>query len=58
MGQSCSEADGLIPYLDYTTPTFFDDFSAAVQELLAGKRDPAKFTSGVEAVFKKFAESQ
>ena len=33
--QKLNEADGVIPYLDYTTPTFFDDISAAIQELLA-----------------------
>jgi raffinose/stachyose/melibiose transport system substrate-binding protein len=52
------EADGLIPYLDYTTPTFYDDISAAVQELLAGKHDPAAFTAGVERAFRKFADAQ
>jgi raffinose/stachyose/melibiose transport system substrate-binding protein len=53
-----NESDGLIPYLDYTTPTFFDDISAAIQELLAGKDDPAQFTAGVEEVFRKFADSR
>ncbi len=53
-----SEADGLIPYLDYATPTFYDEISASVQELLAGKRDPAEFTSGVQAAYGKFVEAQ
>ena len=35
-----NDADGVIPYLDYTTPTFYDDISGAIQELLAGKRTP------------------
>ena len=55
---SLSEADGLIPYLDYATPTFYDEISASVQELLAGKRDPAEFTSGVQAAYGKFVEAQ
>ena len=37
--QKLNEADGVIPYLDYTTPTFPDDISGAIQELLAGKQD-------------------
>ena len=52
-----NEADGLIPYLDYTTPTFYDDISAAVQKLLAEKDSPSKFISGVESVFTKFAST-
>ena len=52
-----NEADGVIPYLDYTTPTFYDDITAAIQELLAGKQDPAAFTEGVQADFDKWAES-
>ncbi len=48
------EADGLIPYLDYTTPTFYDDISAAVQKLLAEKDSPSEFVSGVQSVFEKF----
>ena len=56
--QKLNEADGVIPYLDYTTPTFYDDISAAIQELLAGKQDPAEFTAGVQEAFDKWAESR
>ena len=53
-----AEADGLIPYLDYATPTFYDEISAAVQELLAGKQQPAAFASGVQDAYATFTESQ
>jgi raffinose/stachyose/melibiose transport system substrate-binding protein len=53
-----NEADGIIPYLDYTTPTFYDDISSAIQELLGGKKDPAEFTAGVEEAFRKFADAR
>jgi raffinose/stachyose/melibiose transport system substrate-binding protein len=53
-----NESDGLIPYLDYTTPTFYEDISGAIQELLGGKSDPQQFTSGVEEAFRKFADEQ
>ena len=56
--QKLNEADGVIPYLDYTTPTFYDDITAAIQELLAGKQDPAQFTAGVQRKFDKWAESR
>lgn len=35
-----SEKDGLLPYLDYTTPTFYDTLTAAVQEMMAGQQTP------------------
>jgi raffinose/stachyose/melibiose transport system substrate-binding protein len=53
-----NDADGIIPYLDYTTPTFFDDISGAIQELLGGKQDPQQFTAGVEEAFRKFADAR
>jgi raffinose/stachyose/melibiose transport system substrate-binding protein len=53
-----SESDGLIPYLDYATPTFFDEISGAIQQLLAGRQDPAEFTAGVERAYRKFTESR
>ena len=56
--QQLSDSDGLIPYLDYTTPTFYDDISAAIQQLLAGRDDPAQFTAGVESAFRKFADER
>jgi raffinose/stachyose/melibiose transport system substrate-binding protein len=55
--QKLNEDDGVVPYLDWTTPTFYDDISAAIQELLAGKQDPAQFTSGVQEAYGKWAES-
>jgi raffinose/stachyose/melibiose transport system substrate-binding protein len=56
--QKLNAADGVIPYLDYTTPTFYDDISGAIQELLAGKQDPAAFTKGVQEKYDKWAESR
>ena len=40
--QKLNDADGVIPYLDYTTPTFYDDITGAIQELLAGKQRPGR----------------
>lgn len=44
-----SDADGFVPYLDYTTETFYDDLSGALQKLLAEKSSPEEFTKGVQA---------
>jgi len=46
--RALGEADGLIPYLDYTTPTFGDDLGGAIQEMLAGKQSPEEFAQGVQ----------
>jgi raffinose/stachyose/melibiose transport system substrate-binding protein len=56
--KSLNQADGLIPYLDYTTPTFYDDISAEIQRLLAGKDTPSQFTKNVQAAFDKWNRSR
>lgn len=55
--RALNEANGIIPYLDYATPTFYDDISGAIQELLDGRQSPEDFTSGVEARYSEFAGS-
>jgi len=52
-----NEANGIIPYLDYATPTFYDDVSGAIQELLAEKQSPEDFTKGVESKYSEFTGS-
>jgi raffinose/stachyose/melibiose transport system substrate-binding protein len=52
-----SETDGLTPYMDYATPTFYDDFSGAVQRLLGGKLTPDAFTKGVQESYAKFTDT-
>src|SRR3954452_5169255 len=56
--QKLNAADGVIPYLDYTTPSFPDEVSSAIQKLLAGKQSPTEFTSGVQKDFDKCAKTQ
>ena len=46
----------MIPYLDYATPTFYDEITAAIQRLLAGKTKPGEFTQSVQDGYAKFAE--
>ena len=52
-----NDTDGLTPYMDYATPTFYDDFSGAVQKLLAGKTSPDAFTKSVQEDYAKFADT-
>jgi raffinose/stachyose/melibiose transport system substrate-binding protein len=56
--KTLSDNDGLTPYMDYATPTFLDDFSGAVQRLLAGKVKPDAFAKSVQEDYAKFADKQ
>src|SRR3954453_13064966 len=51
-----SDTDGLTPYMDYATPTFYDDFSGAVQKLLGGRLQPNAFTKSVQSDYAKFTD--
>ena len=48
--QKVSAADGLVPYLDYSTPTFYDTITAALQNLIGGKSTPEQFTQTLQAL--------
>jgi raffinose/stachyose/melibiose transport system substrate-binding protein len=56
--QKLNSVDGIIPYLDYTTPTFYDDITAAIQELLGGKQSPQQFTAGMQKAYAKWNDSR
>jgi raffinose/stachyose/melibiose transport system substrate-binding protein len=55
--RTLADADGLVPYLDYATPTFYDDITAAVQRLLAGRVTPSDFVGGLQDDYEKFTGS-
>ena len=55
--QALNEAEGLTPYIDYATPTFFDDFAGAVQKLLPGRTAPDAFVKDVESDYSKFTDT-
>jgi raffinose/stachyose/melibiose transport system substrate-binding protein len=50
-------AEGLVPYLDYSTPTFYDDITSQIQRLLAGKVQPQGFTQQVQSDYSKFTRT-
>lgn len=52
------DADGEVPYLDYSTPTFYDTLTAAMQELLAGQADPQQFAERLQKDYSEFLTSQ
>ena len=52
--QKINAANGLVPYLDYSTPTFYDTITAALQNLIGGKATPQQFTQTLQADYSKF----
>jgi raffinose/stachyose/melibiose transport system substrate-binding protein len=56
--ENLSKADGLVPYLDYSTPTFYDTITASLQGLIGGKTTPEEFTKALQADYAKFHGSK
>jgi raffinose/stachyose/melibiose transport system substrate-binding protein len=52
--RALNDADGLTPYIDYATPTFYDDFSGGVQRLLPGRLSPKEFVDDMQDKYAKF----
>ncbi len=52
------KADGVVPYLDYTTPTFYDTITAGVQELLGGQSNPQQFVDALQKDYAAFLTSK
>jgi len=52
------EKDGLVPYLDYATPTMPDTIGAALQDLLAKKATPEQFVDRLEKDYAAFASAK
>ncbi|ADI05257.1 sugar ABC transporter, substrate-binding protein, putative [Streptomyces bingchenggensis BCW-1] len=53
-----SAADGLVPYLDYSSPTFFDTITAALQGVISGKTSPEKFAATLQQDYGAFMKKQ
>lgn len=56
--RSVQAANGLVPYLDYSTPTFYDTLTASVQDLVAGKATPEQFTQTLQTDYSAFLGSK
>jgi raffinose/stachyose/melibiose transport system substrate-binding protein len=53
-----SESNGVVPYEDWATPTFYDTLTAAIQELMASRITPEEFVSKVEDDYAEFQSSR
>lgn len=54
--RTISGADGITPYLDYATPTFYDTITAAAQDLVAGKATPEQYTKTLQDDYSGFVK--
>jgi raffinose/stachyose/melibiose transport system substrate-binding protein len=52
------DQEGLVPYLDYATPTMPDTIGAALQDLLAKKATPEQFLDRLEKDYSAFASAK
>ncbi|MGP9695264.1 extracellular solute-binding protein [Brachybacterium sp. AOP25-B2-12] len=53
-----STADGISPYLDYATTTFYDTLTAGMQDLVAGQATPEQFCDALQKDYAAFQESR
>jgi raffinose/stachyose/melibiose transport system substrate-binding protein len=49
-----NKVDGLVPYLDYSTPTFYDTLTSDLQSLIGDKVTPTEFTKKLQKDANKF----
>jgi raffinose/stachyose/melibiose transport system substrate-binding protein len=53
-----SKASTVVPYLDYTTSTFYDTMSAGMQNLIAGQVTPEQYTASLQTDYAAFKKSR
>jgi raffinose/stachyose/melibiose transport system substrate-binding protein len=51
-------SDGVVPYEDWATPTFYDTLTAAIQELMAERITPQAFVTKVQQDYSNFQSSR
>jgi raffinose/stachyose/melibiose transport system substrate-binding protein len=56
--RSVSDANGIVPYEDWATPTFYDTLTSSIQELMVNRLTPDQFVQNVEADYKDFQTSR
>jgi raffinose/stachyose/melibiose transport system substrate-binding protein len=55
---TANEANGLVPYEDWATPTMYDTMVAAVQELMGQKITPQQFVDKIQKDYAAFQKSR
>jgi raffinose/stachyose/melibiose transport system substrate-binding protein len=55
---SLTKGTSIVPYLDYTTPTFYNTLTAAMQDLTALKSTPEQFTQTLQTDYSAFTSGK
>jgi raffinose/stachyose/melibiose transport system substrate-binding protein len=50
--------NGVVPYEDWATPTFYDTLTAAIQELMVNRVSPEEFVSNVQSDYSDFQSAR
>lgn len=53
-----TKANGLVPYIDWSTPTFYDTISQNLQELMGGQQDVSAFAKALQADYSKYNDGK
>ncbi|OEV03190.1 extracellular solute-binding protein [Streptomyces oceani] len=53
-----SADDGLVPYLDYATPTYYDTLSADLQNLIEGGLPPDRLAQRMQSAYAEFRDQR
>jgi len=56
--KTAAKANGIVPYEDWATPTFYDTLTAAIQELMAMRISPQQFVTQGEKDYSDFQSSR
>ena len=56
--RAVGDANGIVPYEDWATPTFYDTLTASVQELMADRVTPKGFVDKVQQDYQDFQNSR
>ncbi|HEX3301111.1 MAG TPA: extracellular solute-binding protein [Actinomycetota bacterium] len=56
--RTVGDANGIVPYEDWATPTFYDTLTSSIQELMVNRLTPDQFVRNVEADYKDFQTSR
>lgn len=56
--KTVSGADSEVPYLDYSTPDFYDTITASLQQLIGGKLTPQAFVGELQGKYGAFEKSK
>ncbi|GAA4686255.1 extracellular solute-binding protein [Frondihabitans cladoniiphilus] len=53
-----SKASTVVPYLDYTTSTFYDTLTSGMQNLVGGQATPEQFTQSLQTDYEAFTKDR